>query len=188
MTFDLIWTLDALISFFSSLCLKLFFIIDFFIVVGFEVSFVIFWWSCCCFCNIHFTIPLSQYPGGTFTRSGDENFYRNFNRDRKSIVFSSKIPVGMVFGVQFFQSISNGDKIIGQFPSWVEILGYFFQRGRFFGQFFQWGRGFTGSVTQGCFTEYSVTDNRFTFYENQQNFDSPWVYFLLCVIFRLSCS
>ena len=102
------------------------------------------WWSCSrykiervvllfylCFCTkIAIPLgtgntPLSQCPGGTFSLSGDENFYRNPNGDRKSIVFSSKIPVGMVLECNFFHSISNGDKIIGQFPSGVEILGYF---------------------------------------------------------------
>ena len=53
--------------------------------------------------------PLSQCPGGTFSLSGGENFYRNSNGDRKSIVSSSKIPVRMVLECNFFNSISNGD-------------------------------------------------------------------------------
>ena len=30
--------------------------------------------------------PLSQYPGETISLSGDENFYKNSNGDRKSTV------------------------------------------------------------------------------------------------------
>ena len=57
--------------------------------------------------------------------NGDENFYQNPNGDRKSIVFISKRPVGIVLECNFFPLISNGDKIIEQFPSWDEILGFF---------------------------------------------------------------
>ena len=60
--------------------------------------------------------PLSQYPGGTFSLSWDENFYRNPNGDRKSIVSSSKIPVGMVLECNFCHSISNGVKSQGDSP------------------------------------------------------------------------
>ena len=73
----------------------------------------------------------------------------SLNGDKKSIFFISKIPVGMVFECNFFHSISNGDKFIGQFPSGVETLGHFSQRGRFLGQFFQWGGGPPGLWHRG---------------------------------------
>ena len=38
---------------------------------------------------------------------------------------AQKLPVGVVLDCNFFPSISNVDKIIRQFPSWVEILGFF---------------------------------------------------------------
>ena len=57
---------------------------------------------------------------------------------------AQKMPVGMVLECNFFISISNRDKILGQFSSGVEILGFLPQRGRFFDQFFQWGGDPTG--------------------------------------------
>ena len=41
------------------------------------------------------------------------------------LVPAQKMPVGMVLECNFFHPISNGDKIIGQFPSEVEVLGFF---------------------------------------------------------------
>ena len=83
-------------------------------------------------------------PSGTFSLSWDGNFYQTPNVNR---LFS--FQKFQVLECNFFYSISNGDKIIGQFPSGVEILWCFFHRGRFFGQFFQWGWGPLGLWHRG---------------------------------------
>ena len=74
--------------------------------------------------------PVSECSGGALSLRGDKKSYRNHNWDRKSIVSSSKIPVGMALKCSIFHSISNGDKTIGQFPSWC-----FFYPGRFLANF-----------------------------------------------------
>ena len=56
--------------------------------------------------------------GGTFSLSGDENFYRNPYGDRKLYCFQLRKASGDGFGVQFFLSISNGDEIIGVISKW----------------------------------------------------------------------
>ena len=77
----------------------------------------------------------SQCPGGTFSLSGDETFYRNSNGNRKCVVSSSKMPMEMVlecnFLIQFqmgvnyraisteglkFQGFSIGDDFLSIFP------------------------------------------------------------------------
>ena len=66
-------------------------------------------------------IPLSQDPAGIFPLSWDETFYRNRKREiyfRKSIVSSSKMPVGMVLKMQFLKGL----KFLGIFSTGDELL------------------------------------------------------------------
>jgi len=93
--------------------------------------------------------PVSQ-PQWTFSYSGDENFYRNPNRDKNSIVPELKISSGDGFGQQIFALNFKWKLNQSQFPSEAEIVRYFLHRGRNFGRIFQWGWGLSGSVTQGC--------------------------------------
>ena len=63
------------------------------------------------------------------------NFLSNPSGDRKSIVFSSKTPMGMVSEFNFFNSISNENKTLGQILGGVKILRYFFHRDHFLAHF-----------------------------------------------------
>ena len=62
------------------------------------------------------------------------------SNNRESTVFSTQ-KIGMVVECNFFHLISNEDKIIGQFSSGVEILGYFSHRGTIFFANFSSGVG-----------------------------------------------
>ena len=52
--------------------------------------------------EVRTTSPLPQCPDGAFSLSGDENFDQNSIGGRKSIISSSKVPVGKVLECNFF--------------------------------------------------------------------------------------
>ena len=66
--------------------------------------------------------PLSQFPGGAFPSVG-MIISIEVPMGIENLLFSTQKASGDDLRAQFFNLISNGDKIIGQFPSGVEISG-----------------------------------------------------------------